>query len=531
MSESTDPNAEETLPDEREQGIDAAEELASEDLPRRSMWYRLQSFAYRKFPRIIPDPDREEILRAYRISDDQKNAETEPSLDEVIDTRCIWAVELYTPSQISELLRRFKKLGWNKDAPSLPDHNPFQWIQSHRQAARGGGWFNLGPLFRHGDSRFRPYGLEAPLPKGVDYAIATMHALTSSVTCIVVGFLLDESHGRQMEEALRRQRQTEIEPRPEGGHIIPGPSHLKQREVQRIRRDLRALASDWFRTYLPGCFAGDALAGEYPTCEFTTLKEAIPCPGSDKQDSSLSKWLWLLNIDDEYNAWQADDLPGLIFVWPLLSDPKNLYHAIVTCREDIVPDKKRHLFGGGRTSLTLYIEEYVQGLLSRWSLLGLLAGYERHINTTRDSAAFISYEPATALQQLEMLRGHVAQSVDVSAAAADLKRLCERKAVFLHSVEKFTACDLRFHRDNTSLGEALRVQIEERSDWLREVDRTVRDLLMEHGMALSAHENVKAQDSMVSLTKVIKWLTIVIAVLTAVTTIVSIRSGSLPWPW
>ena len=416
---------------EDETGQDAGDEAVDrkppESVPRGGMFYRLQKYGYRKFPSVIPDPDRTAILRDTRSTDDQDNAETEPPADESIDTKCIWAVELYTPSQISELLQRFEKLGWNRDDPTMPDRNPADWIQSFRESARGGGWFNLGPLYRHGDRRFFHQGREAPLPDGVDYAVASMYSLTSSVTCIVIGFLLDENPGHRFEDALRLKRQSMIEPLRRGGYRLPGPLHLKETDIKRIRRDLREMSADWFRTNLPGVFSGGALAGEFPTCEFTTLRKTLPCPGREDRDPHADKWLGILNIDYDLDAWQAENLPGLKFVWPLMRDREKRFHAVLTCREDMVSDDTLRTYGGGgRTSYTIYIDRHVNGLLSRWGLLGLFAGYERHLNTTRDSATFGSAPRTKALRQLDMLRGHVTQSVDISAAAADLKHLSEQ---------------------------------------------------------------------------------------------------------
>lgn len=508
------------------------DEKTSAGSTRDGIFYRLQKYCYRKLPSMIPDPDRAEILRQSRSTDEKDNAETEPPSDEVIDVRCIWTVELCTPSQISELLRNFEKLGWNSDDPAIPDHNPVHWIQSYRESARGSGRFNLGPLYRHGDLRFFHHGREAPLPEGVDYALASMYSLTSSVTCIIVGFILDKTTGHRFDETLRRKRKTELEPLRGRGYSLQGPSHLKEADIRRIRADMRAMAAGWFRTHLPGVFAGGALAGEFPTCEFTTLRKTIPCPRRENRDPHADRWLGLLNIDYDLDAWEAEELPGLKFVWPPTRDRENRFHAVLTCREDTVPDETLRTYGGDRTSYTIYIDRYINGLLSRWSLLGLLSAYERHLNMIRDSTAFGAATQGKVLRYLETLRGHVTQSVDISAAATDLKHLSEEKGSFLHDVETFKPCDPSFYRDkNITLEEALREQIGERSGWLREIDRSVRDLLIEHGAALSAHENIKVQKRMMLLTWVIVGLTIFIAVLTAVTTVVSINTGNLSWPW
>lgn len=501
--------------------------------PSRGLYVRLRYAAYRQFPSLLPDPHRSEILGKSRERDEKDNAETEPASDEAIDIRCIWGVELYTPSQIPKLLRRFNALGWNTSEPSLPDRNPADWIQRYRESAHGGGWFNLGPLYRPGDRRFHGVGREAPLPEEVDYAIASIYSLTSSVTCIVICFLLHERHGRRFDDALRHKRQTILEPRGRGGYHLPGPSQLKERNIRRIRRDMRGMVSDWFCANLPGMFSDGALAGEFPTCEFTTLRRAHPCPSRDSRDPDSHQWLGVLDIDHDLDTWESESLPGLKFVWPLMRDHANRYHAVLTCREDTVPDERRRGYGDDeRTSYTVYIDRHVNGLLGRWSLLALLAGYESHLNTTRDSTTSRIEKRGQVLRHLEMVRRHVAQSIDISAASAEMKDLSEQKRLFLHGVETFYPCAPDLYYDNKiTLGDALREQISERSGWLREVDQSIRNLLIEHGTALGTRENIRVQRRMVILTWVMAGLTILITGLTAVTAIASINSGDLSWPW
>lgn len=97
---------------------DAAPDQESSDATlRRSLFHRLQRYGYRKFPSLVPDPNRHEILSVARRRDDEENAKTEPATDELIDLRCVWAVEFYTPSQISHLLHGFERPGWNIEDP------------------------------------------------------------------------------------------------------------------------------------------------------------------------------------------------------------------------------------------------------------------------------------------------------------------------------------------------------------------------------------------------------------------------------
>ncbi len=88
-----------------------------------------------------------------------------------------------------------------------------------------------------------------------------------------------------------------------------------------------------------------------------------------------------------------------------------------------------------------------------------------------------------------------------------------------------------YRNKETTLIEKIRKHTAERAEWLRNIDRSVRDILIQYGTTIGARENIKLQKRMSRLTVVILTLTIVIAILTAVTTIMVIKEGNLSWPW
>ena len=159
------------------------------------------------------------------------------------------------PSQVSQLLHGFEKLGWNTDDIAISQRSPTQWIQSFRKTAYGGGWFNLGPIYRPGDNRFFRIGRTAPLPPETEYALATMYSLTSSITCIVMGFILDNQYSVRLNESLKRKRQTFLDPLAGGGYRILDPASQKTADIRAIRTEVRESATNWFRKHLPGVFA------------------------------------------------------------------------------------------------------------------------------------------------------------------------------------------------------------------------------------------------------------------------------------
>ena len=502
--------------------------------PHRSLFFRLQKYGCRKFPSFIPDPERHGRLEMYRSRDADNNAKSEPPSDEVVDLRCVWAVEFYTPSQIPKLLRGFESLGWNTDDSFGFDRDPTRWVQRNRESQHGGGWFNLGPICRPGaGTHFGSYR-EAPLPIGVEYAQASMYSLTSSITCIVIGFVLDETQNRRFEQALRRERQTYGMPRRGQRYRIMDPTAQKESDIRALRAEMRAIAGGWFRAHLPGLFASGSLAGEYPTCEFLTLRNALPFPQRTERDYENDKWSWALGIDCDFYAWRAEKLRGLKFIWPLRHDNGMRWHAVIAAREEDFSDEIMHFYGGNnRHSLVFYVDEFVNKLLSRWALAGLLSGFERYLSNVRDSADFKPNDKVKPLHLLEDLGSHIAQSVDISAVSSELQNFATHKGGrFNHGINVFYPCDPVLTRnEKLALIEAIRKQIADRAEWLRNVDRSIRDILIQYGATLGASENIKLQKRMAWLTWVILALTIVMAIFAGVTTVMSINKGNLPWPW
>ena len=296
---------------------------------------------------------------------------------------------------------------------------------------------------------------------------------------------------------------------------------------------MRGLATDWFRVHLPGLFASGILAGEFPTCEFLTLRNAVPFPPHSDRGHTNHEWLRILDIYYDSHAWRAKKLSGLKFVWPLSDNIDFRFHAGIVAREKDFSNEMLRAYGGNnRSTLVYYIDQVVNGLLTRWALAGFLSGFERYLNNIRDSVVKPndSVKPA---HLLERLAGHISQSVDISAVAVELQNFATHKRGWVtYDIGGFCPCNPALYRNaEIVLIEKIRQQIADRAEWLRNVDRSVRDILVQYGATLGVRENIKLQKRMACLTWVILTLTIVMAVLTTVTTVMSNKAGSLSWPW
>lgn len=476
----------------------------------KSIFHRTWGYAFRKLPSFFPDPNHKEMLASFRRGDVEKNAQTEPPEDEVIDLRCVWALEFYTPSHIEKLLAGFASLGWDEGSEKGSNEDIVQWVRRLRESSRGGGWLNLGLIQRPGTKGLLGHHRTAPLPADVEYAIGAVYGLTSSITCIAMGFVLTEECSRRFDQALRREYQT-YSMRRGRSYRIHDPFHQKGAEIRTIRSAIRAASASWFRTYLPGLFSSGILDGELPTCELVTLRKAQPFPKNVQGAANSDEYLRLLDMDRDVDVWESEQMQGLRFVWPMLRDRENRFHAIMATNEGDIDQEKLRTYGGpGRLPYVIYVDAHVNGLLSRWSLLAVLSGFERHLNVTRDSATLRPdgrQKPAGVLKSLSAL---ISQSGDISAASSDLSHFAKLGDSFAHEVATFKPCNPRLYRDqSTELGEILRQTIVERSSWVHNADRSVRDLMIQYGSIVGAWENIRLQKSL-------KWLTVVITILTAV---------------
>lgn len=397
-------------------------------------------------------------------------------------------------------------------------------VKRLRESSIGGGWLNLGLIDHPGTQRFLGHHRTAPLPDDVEYAIGALYGLTSSITCIVMGFVLTEEYSRRFDQALRRKHQTYCAPtRRSRGYRIYSPVHQKEAEIRSIRSAIRKASAGWFRTYLPGLFSSGALKGEIPTCEFVTLHKARPFPKKVQGGAMPEEYLQLLDMDYDSDAWESTDMAGLKFAWPMLRDRENRFHAIIATNEGDIDQEKLRAYGGAddRLSYVAYVDEHVNDLLSRWSLLAVLSGFERHLNATRDSATLRPDGRQKPVGLLEALGALISQSGDISAASSDLSHFAKHEGMFTHEVATFKPCNSLLYRDqSTELGKILRQTIAERSVWIHSADRSIRDLMIHYGSIVGAWENIRLQKSL-------KWLTVVITILTAVMAYSTFRDSSV----
>lgn len=465
----------------------------------KSLW----KIAYDAAPSVILDPEQEMTAPKnigaanrvyYRERDPKDNAKTAPAEGEAINLRFIVGVEFYTPGSFRSLSDAFIELGWETENRRTNKESPSAWLSRLRANPHVGGRYNLGVLVRNkscfwGDQRV------SPLPDSAEYAFGHLVSVTSSVSAIVLTFVLTEESALCLDRAVREPRNTREIPLGGRRYSIEQPTHQKREAVRSARRALRAEVADWFTCYLPGLFSSGHLDGEFPTCEFTTLKIGEPFQSGRK---GHQEYLSLLELDGAYGSWKADG--GLYFL-PGLRWESSQHHAIASaCEADFEPADFKFVGGISRSGIATRYGEQLEGLVERWALLALLSGYENFVNAIRDSAS-LRGDRGSPSQLMQDLRTFVGRATEVSFVASELKVLAQSEHRFGCEFDRFEARDTdRKELGLTTLSAALSGAVKWRAKRLEAADRSIREILTQYGTVLTAQENYKLQTHVGRLT-------------------------------
>ena len=354
---------------------------------------------------------------------------------------------------------------------------------------------NLGIIRRPTDTEISEHGAHADLPEGVEYATAELYSLTSSVSCIVLGFVLDDMSNRKFDEALRLRRTTDVKALKIPGHKISNPISQKARDLAAIRTELRHMASQWFRSNLPGLFAEDDRIGTHPTCEFLTLRTAIPFPDKTHELDSNRVWLNILGLYHSDSAWTCRSVNGLKFSRLLHEETTGEPHAILAAREDALLSEQRDQYGGAsRGAIIDFVDRVASGVVSRWGFVCMLNGYQRYLNRFRDLMMRSSPYRQTPLKMLEDACNRLARGVDISAIVTELRDGSGSSSIFWGDFEEFLSNSTLFgEKDNTALSEELERQIRYGADRIWHEDQSSRAIVNQYLITTQAKRNLSSR--------------------------------------
>ena len=427
----------------------------------------------------------------------------------------VWAIEFYTPAHMDELLSSLERLGWTEDGA----RNPVEWIK-HRGASRySQAWMPLGPIIPYDISD--PYitrSLRAHLPPNVQHAFGDVYCFTPSLIAIVLEFAFDEEHSRILDDALRQERESFVTPIPTG-YRIHDPGTQRVSHVDEIRKRTRLLITDWFSENIPGLCSAGLLEGDFPTCEFVTLRKVQPFPAVGEDGDDFQWYLHDLGLSNSHGSWESSRMPALRF-YPA-SSYRNVpnYHSMLAIHEaSWVKQDLQADTGNSRETRLHRMHRRVAGMLGIWAIDVLLQGYAQHFRELRNSGFLRSTQPKSAVKALRRIGDSVSYSLDIAAVTDELASLVRTKRPLGLEVESFVPRpDAPDYWWEGTLGQLIQKQVGDNANWLRSMDSAVRDHLAQYDTILGIMEDIRLQKKIALLTYAMLALTLVLAILTFMT--------------
>ena len=151
------------------------------------------------------------------------------------------------------------------------------------------------------------------LPPNVSHAYGDIYCFTPSLVAVVFEFAFDEKHSRILDDALRQERESYVTPI-STGYRIHDPGNQRISHIEKIRKDTKRLITEWFSENIPGVFSDGLLGGDFPTCEFVTLRKAQPFPAVDEHVGRLSTVLAAtLDFPTAMARGRVHEMPALRF--------------------------------------------------------------------------------------------------------------------------------------------------------------------------------------------------------------------------
>jgi hypothetical protein len=274
------------------------------------------------------------------------------------------------------------------------------------------------------------------------------------------------------------------------------------------------LGLDWFRRNIPGLFcSASADQNEIASREFVTLSKAEPFPSPSQEPA----YLRVLGIDAGLEVWNFETIAGLKLARKTFAREDLPFHTILAINEDNLRDHDLKSYGGNsRDGYVNWLDHEIPGMLARLALLALLTRYERDLNAIRDSTLFGTNTGGTALRRMRRVAQRFAGSVDVSAIATDLQEYCAEPSAFRHEFPRLAPAEPEWFASGATLATVLQTHLSRRAGRLERAEKSVRDLLIQHGTLLGATENISLQNGIRVLTWIMAVLTLFIAVLTTI---------------
>jgi hypothetical protein len=489
---------------------------------RPSLAHRFRWPLHNRWPRLFPDSAGRRNLLAFhdRERDERENAETAMPPGQEVRVEAVWVAEVFPPSLVGRLYANLAKMGWDADPDRMGRDRLSSQIRDLRQSD-GSGWINLSLVLRQGDRRFLGGHRRAALPTGVDRVHASVHAPFSSLSILVVEFILDDVAAMTVDRSLRADYRTEV--RPAGvGLSIETPAWRKRTEAAAARSETRRACRVWMREHLYGRFANSGEGMGHPVVELISTTKGIVVGEGRPTQWSLGE---VMDVGSTFDSWRTRRGPSM----RLRRDRRGSRGddgvlLLNVNRGHMVAEAKKR--GYGMPTAPDMLANGGSALTALWAIPVLLDGYHTELSRARDTllASAKRTQVTAAVKKLRALDATVlALSGDVRVVTGDLARFTNDRGSFLmREAPELWPMDKRWS-GTCPLSEALLEMSKTRTEDLRTREAELRDLLTVDAATKGAIANIKLQRWIIGWTALLTVLTVVLVWLAIAT--LSARTG------
>jgi hypothetical protein len=155
-----------------------------------------------------------------------------------------------------------------------------------------------------------------------------------------------------------------------------------------------------------------------------------------------------------------------------------------------------------------------------------LVGYERSLNRIRDGAIQLRSKAPSSREAddfLTVVQETIRQSRDLATVCGELQDLARDKGGFLYNVARMTPVDPKAWDARLLVPNTLRGAIFRGAQQLIATDRTMRDLVVAYGTALSTAANLRLQRRVTAVSVI----AVVVAIFSAV---IAVMTMLFNWP-
>ncbi|MGV1777156.1 hypothetical protein ACQZ6H_19800 [Agrobacterium fabrum] len=473
-----------------------------------AFWWKVHA----RFPSLVPNPYRDE--QAFLESDDiNENAASRLPPDHDVALASIWVCEVFGPSEIETFYHNLGKLGWDE---KLSRQSATEWIK--RQRSYGSeGFMEMGSVLRPGERKLHmPLHLTAEFPQEFDSLIVNVIQITSSLTCLMVGFILSKTSSTEYARVLNQEFATRKKRISRDGAIsILSVDQQKMDAMKNCQDRLRHASVEWMNKSFPGFFAKLVDKDRVPTGDLILTRGYTAYDLSQPYASNYYHWGRYLNIDQAHEAW-LDDKSGLRFAFARNGrGPAN--HVRFALRLDKeVRDEGEPTAAHDPRSASYFAHKRIRGIFARHAAICFVREARRSLTEMRERLHGLKQKGDRGLSILNDIEAFFASMIGMPSIARELSKLSANDSQYSSTGFTLQSLSKRDPRIKTDLSGALVLRLRHSTTNLLHEDQDTRQYLEQYNAILGTTESVRAQRKMEYLTVfalVISVVSVAIAVL------------------